>query len=462
MKKSLSIKRAFLAVLLAFFALTGMAQTTFTAGDLNYQVNQDGVSVTVTGHALDYEHANGPLNIPESVNYEGTDYAVTNIGNSAFLYYFYLTSLSLPNSLTTIENSAFAYCSGFTGDLIIPNSVVTIEESAFFTCYNFDGDLVIGNSVTTIGDGAFNSCDGLHGVLNIPSSVESIGTMVFRYCNFSGMTVNPENPVFDSRDNCNAVIVTETNELIIGCVNSVIPNTVTAIGDDAFCGLALTSINIPNSVISIGAGAFSFCFNLTGDLTIPNSVETIGAGAFMQCSGFNGTLTIGESVKFIGDYAFRQCGGFTGAVSLATVPPELGNEPGWNCVVFEQFGYPILTVPYGCAEAYQNSNWYDPIGLNGFYEFIEAEPSAVSEVGNIISAVYPNPTKGVVKIEAEGIKNVSIFNSLGQLVETSQCSICTSANKDVFEYDFSGNEAGVYFIKVETKKGVETKKVTVI
>ena len=462
MKKSLSIKRTFLAVLLAFFALTGMAQTTFTAGDLNYSVNADGVSVTVTGHALDYEHANGPLNIPESVNYEGTDYAVTNIGNSAFLYYFYLTSLSLPNSLTTIENSAFAYCSGFTGDLVIPNSVTTIEESAFFTCYNFDGDLVIGNSVTTIGDYAFNSCDGLHGVLNIPSSVESIGTIVFRYCNFSGMTVNPENPVFDSRDNCNAVIVTETNELIIGCVNSVIPNTVTAIGEDAFCGLALTSINIPNSVISIGAGAFAFCFNLTGDLTIPNSVETIGAGAFMQCSGFNGTLTIGESVKFIGDYAFRQCGGFTGAVSLATVPPELGNEPGWNCVVFEQFGYPILTVPYGCAEAYQNSNWYDPIGLNGFYEFIEAEPSAVSEVGNIISAVYPNPTKGVVKIEAEGIKNVSIFNSLGQLVETSQCSVCTSANKDVFEYDFSENEDGVYFIKVETVKGVETKKVTVI
>ena len=462
MKKSLSIKRAFLAVLLSFFALTGMAQTTFTAGDLNYSVNADGVSVTVTGHALDYEHANGPLNIPESVNYEGTDYAVTNIGNSAFLYYFYLTSLSLPNSLTTIENSAFAYCSGFTGDLIIPNSVVTIEESAFFTCYNFDGDLVLGNSITTIGDGAFNSCDGLHGVLNIPSSVESIGTMVFRYCNFSGMTVNPENAVFDSRDNCNAVIVTETNELIIGCVNSVIPNTVTAIGEDAFCGLALTSINIPNSVISIGAGAFAFCFNLTGDLTIPNSVETIGAGAFMQCSGFNGTLTIGESVKFIGDYAFRQCGGFTGAVSLATVPPELGNEPGWNCVVFEQFGTQTLTVPFGCAAAYQNSNWYDPLGLNGFYEFIEAEPSAVSEVGNIISAVYPNPTKGVVKIEAEGIKNVSIFNGLGQLVETSQCSVCTSANKDVFEYDFSGNEAGVYFIKVETKKGVETKKVTVI
>ena len=454
MKKSL-LKRTFVSVVLICFALTGMAQT-FTAGDLNYSVNADGVSVTVTGHALDYEHANGPLVIPESVNYQGTDYAVTAIGNSAFLYYFYLTSLSLPNSLTTIENSAFAYCSGFTGDLIIPNSVVTIEESAFFTCYSFDGDFVIGNSLTTIGDGAFNSCDGLHGVLNIPSSLESIGTMAFRYCNFSGMTVDQANPVFDSRDNCNAIIVTETNELIIGCVNTVIPNTVTAIGDDAFCGLALTSIDIPNSVTTIGAGAYAFCFSATGDLTIPNSVEYIGAGAFTQCTGLDGTLTIGESVKFIGDYAFRQCSGFTGAVSLATVPPELGNEPGWNGVVFEQFGTQVLTVPYECAAAYQKSAWYDPIGLNGFYEFIEAEPTAVSETETIVSAVYPNPTKGVVKIEAEGIKNVSVFNSLGQII------IENTVNGDTFEYDFSGNEAGVYFIKVETGKGVETKRVTVM
>ena len=455
MKKSL-LKRTLVSVVLICFALTGMAQT-FTAGDLNYRVNTDGVSVTVTGHALDYEHANGPLNIPESVNYEGVDYAVTSIGNSAFLYYFYLTSLSLPNSLTTIENSAFAYCSGFTGDLIIPNSVVTIEESAFFTCYNFNGDLVIGNSVTTIGDYAFDDCNGMHGVLNIPSNVESIGSSTFRYCAFGGMTVDPANPVFDSRDNCNAIIRTSTNELVTGCVNTVIPNSVTSIGENAFCGLlGLTEIKIPNSITAIGDGAFAFCFDLTGDLTIPNSVKTIGTGAFFQCEGFDGTLTIGESVEFIGDYAFRDCNHFTGAVSLATTPPELGNEPGWGCVVFQNFGFSILTVPFGCADAYKNSNWYDPMGLNGFYGFIETEPSAVTEVENVVSAVYPNPTKGLVKIEAENIKNVSVYNSLGQIIFEN------AANSDVFEYDFSGQEAGVYFIKVETINGVDTKRVTVL
>lgn len=438
------------------FMTYGSNPTEFTVGDLIYRVNGDGASVTVIGHVDGY-NAQGALVIPESVSYEGHNYVVTVIGNTAFMYCFYLTSLTLPNSVTTIEEGAFAYCSGFTGDLVIPNSVVTIEPSAFFTCYAFDGDLVIGNSVTVIGDYAFNDCNGLHGDLNIPSNVESIGTDAFRYCAFSGMNVDPQNPVFDSRDNCNAIIMTSTNELLIGCANTVIPNTVTAIGENAFCGLdGLTSIEIPDSVTSIGAGAFSFCFNLTGDLTIPNSVTTIGSGAFFQCSGFDGTLTIGSSVTFIGDYAFRKCSGFTGAVSLATTPPELGNEPGWNCVVFEQFGTQVLTVPYGCAEAYQNSNWYDPMGLNGFYQFIEAEPTAVSEVENNVSAVYPNPTNGITKIEAENIQNISIFNVLGAKVFESP------ASGDVFEYDFSRQAAGTYLIKVETAKGVETKRVTVL
>ena len=427
----------------------------FTVGDLNYRVNDDQVSVTVIGHVNGYEAA-GPLVIPESVSYGGRDYAVTVIGNTAFMYCFYLTSLTIPNSVTTIEEGAFAYCSGFTGDLVIPNSVVTIEPSAFHTCYAFNGDLVIGNAVTTIGDYAFDDCNGLHGVLNIPSNVESIGTSSFRYCEFSGMTVDPENPVFDSRDNCNAIIVTRTNELLTGCVNTVIPNTVTAIGENAFCGLnGLTSIDIPESVTTIGAGAFSFCFNLTGDLTIPNSVTTIGSGAFFQCSGFDGTLTIGESVTFIGDYAFRDCSHFSGAVSLATTPPELGNEPGWGCVVFQNFGYPILTVPCGCSDAYLNSQWYDPIGMVGFYEFVE-DCTTILEGESVVTAVYPNPTYGKVKIEAEDIQNISIFNINGEKVFESP------VNGGTYEYDFSHQAAGVYVIKVKTTKGVETKRVTVL
>ncbi len=424
----------------------------FTAGDLMYRVNDDQVSVTVTGHVNGYE-ATGDLIIPESVSYGGHDYTVTTIGESAFLYCFYLTSLSIPNTVTTIEASAFAYCQSFTGDLVIPNSVTTVGYGAFQICPGFDGDLIIGSSVTEIGDYAFNSCDGMTGTLYIPSGVRSLGGNSFGYCAFSGIVVDPENSVYDSRNDCNAIIETSTNELITGCKNSTIPNTATSIGYCAFRGVqGMTSIEIPNSVTNIGENAFAFCYDLTGDLTIPNSVETIGAGAFFNCEGFGGTLTIGESVTFIGDEAFRRCSGFTGAVSLAATPPVLGDDFGG--LVFELFGYPILVVPCGCIEAYQNSSWYEPLGLNGFNEFIE-DCTAVTEVDAIDTAIYPNPTYGKVTIEVENIQHISIFNVLGEKVYES------TVHGDVFEYDFSHQKAGIYLIKVETPKGVETTRVTV-
>lgn len=435
------------------FMTYGNNPTEFTVGDLNYRVNDDNVSVTVTGHVNGYE-ATGDLIIPESVNYEGNDYTVTVIGESAFLYCFYLTNLSIPNTVTTIEGGAFAYCQGFTGDLVIPNSVTTVGYGAFQICPGFDGDLIIGSSVTEIGDYAFNSCDGMTGILYIPSGVQSLGGNSFGYCAFSGIVVDPENSVYDSRNDCNAIIETSTNELLTGCRSTIIPNTVTSIGYCAFRGVqGMTSIEIPNSVTNIGENAFAFCYDLTGDLTIPNSVKTIGAGAFFYCEGFGGTLTIGESVTYIGDEAFRRCSGFTGAVSLATTPPVLDDEFGG--LVFELFGYPILVVPCGCADAYRNSSWYEPYGLNGFNEFIE-DCSAVSETSGIVTAAYPNPTNGLIKIEAENIQNISIFNTLGQVIFE------TSASGDVFEYDLSGHKAGLYYIKVETAKGIETKPVTVL
>ncbi|MBQ2188162.1 MAG: leucine-rich repeat domain-containing protein [Bacteroidales bacterium] len=435
------------------FMTYGNNPTEFTVGDLNYRVNDDNVSVTVTGHVNGYE-ATGDLIIPESVNYEGNDYTVTVIGESAFLYCFYLTNLSIPNTVTTIEGGAFAYCQGFTGDLVIPNSVTTVGYGAFQICPGFDGDLIIGSSVTEIGDYAFNSCDGMTGILYIPSGVQSLGGNSFGYCAFSGIVVDPENSVYDSRNDCNAIIETSTNELLTGCRSTIISNTVTSIGYCAFRGVqGMTSIEIPNSVTNIGENAFAFCYDLTGDLTIPNSVKTIGPSAFFQCENFDGTLTIGESVSYIGDMAFRNCSNFTGAVSLATTPPVLDDEFGG--LVFENFGYPILVVPCGCVDAYRNSSWYEPYGLNGFSEFIE-DCSAVSETSGIVTAAYPNPTNGLIKIEAENIQNVSIFNTLGQVIFE------TSASGDVFEYDLSGHKAGLYYIKVETAKGIETKPVTVL
>ena len=491
----------FLLVALALSATMAMAQSTFSVGDLNYRVNDDAVSVTVTGH-VNGTSAMGELTIPESVSYGGNDFAVTAIGNDAFsgctslsgdlvipnsiisigdnafyycygfmgtltlgnslvfigdnvfLYCTYLTGeLTLPNTLTTIGDAAFAYCYGLIGDLVIPDSVTHIGESAFQICSGFDGSLTLGNSVTYLGDYAFNSCENLKGVLYIPSGVETLGGNTFGYCAFDGIVVDPENSVYDSRNDCNAIIVTSTNELITGCRSTIIPNTVTAIGMNAFRGCnGLTSIHIPHSVTSIGENAFAFCHNLMGDLAIPNAVTTIGASAFFDCSNLNGTLSIGESVSFIGDMAFRNCSGFAEAVTLAVAPPTLGNE--WGGLAFYNFGAPSLIVPCGCEAAYQNSDWYDPTGMYGFWEFIE-DCDAVEEIGSAAPEVYPNPTDGKIRIEAEGIRRVSIFNVLGSNIFEG------AIEGDAFEYDFRQHGVGVYLIKVVTAKGVVTKRVVV-
>lgn len=259
--------------------------------------------------------------------------------------------------------------------------------------------------------------------------------------------------VFIGFVNAQATPTSTANELITGCKNTVIPNTVTAIGENAFRGVTgMTSLNIPNSVASIGNNAFAFCFDLTGDLIIPNSVKTIGESAFFQCENLYGTLVIGESVTYIGDWAFRKCSHISEAISLATTPATLGNDLGG--MVFGEFGIQTLTVPCGCVDAYQNSDWYDPYGMVGFYEFLE-DCTSIAEVDNVVSTVYPNPTHGTVTIEAENIESVSIFNVQGQKVFES------SASGNIFEYDFSDQRAGVYLIKVETAAGIATKRILV-
>lgn len=207
------------------------------------------------------------------------------------------------------------------------------------------------------------------------------------------------------------------------------------------------------AVTVIGNEAFANCSGLTGDLVIPKSIVTIEQSAFLQCEGFDGTLTIGEAVNYIGDWAFRGCSQISEALSLATTPATLGDDFG--CQVFAEFGTRTLTVPCECSDAYLNSQWYDPTGTVGFDEIVE-DCDAISESESIVTAVYPNPTKGIVKIEAENIQNISIFNILGETIFE------TPASGDAFEYDFSHQEVGVYFIKVETANGVGMKQITVL
>ena len=160
---------------------------------LTYSINDDGVSVTVTGH-VDGTAATGTLTIPPIKTIDGITYTVTAIGNNAFKSCSGLTgALVIPNSVTEIGDYAFYDCR-FSGTLTLPNAVTTIGKFAFDNCYWFTGSLTIPNSVTTIGIMAFGWCEGFHGALTIGNAVTSIGNNAFSHCNFTSMTVFPEMP----------------------------------------------------------------------------------------------------------------------------------------------------------------------------------------------------------------------------------------------------------------------------
>ena len=199
--------------------------------------------------------------IPGKVNVIVKD-GVTEIGSEAFSGCSGLTSITLPDSVTEIGDSAFSYCSDLTS-ITLPKNVTKIGRAAFENCSGLTS-ITLPESVTEIGSEAFYYCSGLTSI-TLPESVVEIGDHAFSSCdNLESIKVNENNKVYDSRENCNAIIKKSSNTLIAGCKNTKVPSGVTKIGDDAFylC-FGLTSITIPESVKEIGYRVFSGCDNLT-------------------------------------------------------------------------------------------------------------------------------------------------------------------------------------------------------
>ena len=174
----------------------------------------------------------------------------------------------------------------------IEYGITSIGDYVFRGCCGMT-ELTLPNSVTSIGDCAFYGCTGLTELI-LPNSVRSIGDIAFTYCSgLEKITVESGNSCYDSRDNCNSIIDTEFNTLIVGCKNSVIPNSVTSIGYYAFYGCSgLTELTLPDSVASIGDGAFICCSDLSKITSLAEIPPVCGSGVFDRVNKTNCELIV--------------------------------------------------------------------------------------------------------------------------------------------------------------------------
>ncbi|MCL2065500.1 MAG: leucine-rich repeat protein [Candidatus Cloacimonetes bacterium] len=312
-----------------------------------------GLNFTLIDNGTAYQVARGTANathIEIPAEYNGLP--VTRIADWGFSGFTTMTSINIPNSMTSIGDFAFQYCTGLTSVTIgsgltsfgwavfincpvtffsvdsnvavglfsgfstlatvhIGNSVTSIGENAFRNCTGLTS-VTIGSGVTSIGERAFQDCTSLTSI-DIPNNVTSIGERVFQDCTSltsvtigSGLTsfgwaVFLNCPVTSFSVDSNAAVGLFQNSSTLATVY--IGNNVTSIGGGAFAGCTgLTSIDIPNSVTSIGGSAFQNCTSLTS-ISIPNSVTSIGTGAFLNCTGLT-SVTIGNGVTSVGSSVF--------------------------------------------------------------------------------------------------------------------------------------------------------------
>ena len=339
---------------------------------------------------------------------EGTSYkipnSVTSIGDSAFRRCKNLTSITIPEGITSIGYDAFYMCSSLTS-ITIPNSVTSIGDGAFRRCKNLTS-ITIPNSVTSIGDSAFWGCSSLTNI-TIPEGITSIGDDAFYMCSsLTSINVSENNKNYCSVDG--VLFNKDKTELIqypikkegtsykipnsvtsIGdrifrwCENLTsitIPNSVTSIGQEAFLGCSsLTSITIPEGVTSIGSYAFYDCSSLT-NITIPNSVTSIWDNCFEDCSSLT-SITIPEGVTSIGHGVFNSCGNLTSI----NVSENNKNYCSVDGVLFNKDKTEIIKYP----EGKDGASYKIPEGVT------RIENSAFNQCNNLTSLTISN---GVINI----------------------------------------------------------------
>ena len=292
------------------------------AQDFTYTTNNGTITITR------YTGPGGAVIIPSTID----SLPVTRIGDRAFdlpLLNTTPTSVTIPDSVMSIGNSAFESCANLMS-VAIPNGVVSIGESGFAYCSRLT-TLTLGNGLASIGSAAFSGCGNLRSV-TIPSSVTNMAGDAFNACNsLTAITVDPLNSVYSSVD---GVLFDKAQTTILRCPGGrsgsyLIPVRVISVETGAFSDcISLSNVTFGSNLASIGSGAFFSCTNLT-TITIPDNVTNIGVNAFWYCINLR-NVNIGNGVTVIGSDSFQFCVGLI-SVTIGKSVAEIGDGAFYNC-----------------------------------------------------------------------------------------------------------------------------------
>ena len=324
------MQRIIILTTLTLLSICAMANIRYDDGIFSYYLNTDSKKASIVSHTPKYS---GDLSIPSTIEYEGEVYSVTSIG-SAFNGCTDLTSIEIPEGVTSIGNYAFRGCTSLTS-IEIPSSVTSIGDDAFRGCTSLTS-IGMANSVSYIGAKAFAETAWYE---KQPEGLVYVGNVAYEY-----KGTMPDNTAIVLQERTSGI----APSAFYGCTGLTsieIPEGVTSIGSYTFSGCTgLTSIEIPEGVTSIGTGAFFGCTGLTS-IEIPSSVTSIGNFAFSGCTGLT-SIEIPEGVTSIGYDAFNGCTGLT-SIEIPEGVTSIGSYTFSGCTGLTSFEIPSSVTSIG-------------------------------------------------------------------------------------------------------------------